>query len=96
MECGVLELQWQAAQWNRVTRKLVSQVHGYFMSLQKQSREGEGVSDDLLVEYSQFYRSSLHECVLGLQMKTEGKFCCQEQHGESSAPSPSPRPHALR
>lgn len=66
------ELQWEAAQWNRVTRRLVSQTHACFMDLQKRSREMDGASDSMLVQYSQFYRSCLHECALGLQKKVKG------------------------
>lgn len=63
----VLEIQWESSNWNRVTRKFVNQTHGYFMSLQSCSREGEGLEPSDLVRYNRLYRSALHECVLGLR-----------------------------
>jgi hypothetical protein len=48
---------------------LLSVSPGYFMSLHEAGREGEGQSlqgSDILL-YSRYFRSALHECVLGLR-----------------------------
>jgi nuclear pore complex protein Nup85 len=66
---GLAQVSWDAAQWNSITRRLANQSHGYFMSLHEAGREGEGQSlqgSDILL-YSRYFRSALHECVLGLR-----------------------------
>ncbi|CAI8026143.1 Nuclear pore complex protein Nup85 [Geodia barretti] len=66
---GLAQVSWDAAQWNSITRRLANQSHGYFLSLHEAGREGEGQSlqgSDILL-YSRYFRSALHECVLGLR-----------------------------
>lgn len=47
---------------------------GYFMSLQEAAgKEQGGVEGAELVQYSRYYRSALHECVIALKKKAEGE-----------------------
>lgn len=62
---GLTQLTWDAAQWNNITRRLANQSHGYFMSLHETAKNGLQGSQLLL--YSHYFRSALHECVLGLR-----------------------------
>ena len=80
---GLAEASWDAAQWNSITRRLANQSHGnscipplaphllplpgYFMSLREAAREGGVLQGSDILLYSRYYRSALHECVLGLR-----------------------------
>lgn len=47
---------------------------GYFMSLQESGRKELGGAEGAeLVQYSRYYRSALHECVIALKKKAEGE-----------------------
>ena len=47
---------------------------GYFMSLQEAGcKEMGGLEGAELVQYSRYYRSALHECVIALKKKAEGE-----------------------
>lgn len=43
------------------------------MDLQEAASKEQGVEGVELVHYSRYYRSALHECVLGLKEKAQGR-----------------------
>lgn len=43
------------------------------MNLQEAAGREQGLEGAELLHYSRYYRSALHECVMGLKKKAEGK-----------------------